>query len=318
MKHNVGQMNKDEVSRPSGRGCLKFLVYLLIFGAITIPLLIVCVIYTQVIVLTTPGRNRDIGAIPDVSYEDVTLTTADGVTISGWYVAGTQPRGIVIVHGIHANRAYLIPQAVILAEAGYHLLLIDLRGHGQSEDAIMTFGYREALDVEAAVDYLMALPDVEQVGALGHSLGAAAVVRAAATDQRLEALVLQSTYSSLSQAVDDSFNNFVLLPKWPFAPLVIALAEFRTGLDMGQIDSARDLATMPPRPVLIIHGKGDNVFPVHHAHIMFDSAQEPKTLWIVEGMAGHINPIDGHKSEYKERVLEFFENAFAFQEYKKP
>ena len=80
------------------------------------------------------------------------------------------------------------------------------------------------------------------------------------------------------------------------------------------IDSARDLATMPPRPVLIIHGKGDNVFPFHHAQIMFDSAQEPKALWLVEGMPGHINPIYGHEPEYKERVLEFFESAFASQE----
>jgi len=314
MKHSVILAGKENTSRFFGKGRLKSIICILLLGVITIPLLIVCVIYAQVIVLTTPGRNRNIGTIPDIAYEDVTLTTADGVAISGWYVAGTQPNAIVIVHGIHANRAYLIPQAVILAEAGYHLLLIDLRGHGLSEDAMMTFGYREALDVQAAVDYLMALPDVEQVGALGHSLGAAAVVRAAATDQRLKALVLQSTYSSLSQAVNNSFNNFVLLPKWPFAPVVIALAEFRTDLDMSQIDSARDLATMPPRPVLIIHGKGDNVFPVHHAQIMFDSAQEPKTLWIVEGMAGHVNPIDGHEPEYKERVLAFFEDAFSSRE----
>ena len=314
MKRNVGQPSKEKTSHTSGKGCWKLIMYIMILGAVTIPLLIICVIYIQVIILTTPGRNRDIGTLPDMAYEEVTLTTADGVTISGWYVVGTQPNAIVIVHGIHANRAYLIPQAVLLAEAGYHLLLIDLRGLGQSEDSMMTFGYREALDVQAAIDYLVALPNVERVGALGHSLGAAAVVRAAATDQRLQGLVLQSTYSSLSQAVNDSFNNFVILPKWPFAPLVISLAQFRTELDIGQVDSARDLATMPPRPILIIHGKGDNVFPFHHAQIMFDSAQEPKTLWIVDNLAGHINPIDGHELEYEQRVLAFFEDSFSTKE----
>ena len=119
------------MSRFFGKGCLKPIIYILISGIITVPLLIVCVTYVQAIFLTTPNRNRNIGAMPDISYEDVTLTTADGVTISGWYVAGTQPNAIVVVHGIHANRAYLIPQAVILAQAGYHLLLIDLRGHGR-------------------------------------------------------------------------------------------------------------------------------------------------------------------------------------------
>ena len=126
MKRNVGQMSQEKTSRTFAKGYLKPIIYIILLGVITLPLLILCVIYAQVIVLTTPGRNRNIGTIPDIGYEDVTLTTADGVTISGWYVAGTQPNAIVIVHGIHANRAYLIPQAIILAEAGYHLLLIDL------------------------------------------------------------------------------------------------------------------------------------------------------------------------------------------------
>ena len=51
----------------------------------------------------------------------------------------------------------VVPEARILAGAGYHLLLIDLRGHGLSEGDQLTYGYREAWDVQTAVDYLALL-----------------------------------------------------------------------------------------------------------------------------------------------------------------
>lgn len=306
MKHNA----RPENARSAGRSCLRAIAYILTSALSTILLVIGCVIILQVIILTTPGRNEDIGSLGNLPYQDVTLTTADGLHLSAWYVPGSRPEAIVLVHGIHANRAYLLPQAFLLAQAGYHLLLIDLRGHGRSEGYEVTYGYREALDVEAAVDYLAALPGVKHIGALGHSLGGAAVIRAAATDPRLRALVIQSSFSSLSRVVDDSFNKFVLLPRWPFAPLVISLAELKTGVSLDQVDSAHDLAAMSPRPVLFIHSAADGLFPIQHAQQMYDAAQAPKEFYFIDGV-GHINPITGHEAEYAERVLKFFESAFA-------
>ncbi len=310
MKDNVNRLDPDKPNSACSRGCFKALAYLLGSALVTILVLSAGALYLQVLYVTTPVRVRNVGSLPGLDYENVTLTTADGVSISGWYVPGTQPNGIVLVHGIHANRAYLIPQAIMLAEAGYHLLLIDLRGHGRSGGYMMTYGYREALDVQAAVDFLLAQPEVEQVAALGHSLGAAAVVRAAATDPRIKALVIQSSYSSLWGAIDDTFRNFSIFPKWPFAPLIVTLAEFRTGLEADQVDSARDLAAMPTRPVLIIHSVADPMFPPHHAREMYNAARSPKELWLIEGL-GHVNPIYRHEAEYQERVLDFLRSAFA-------
>lgn len=311
-------MNPDSIQRTSskrdptpGRSCLKSVLFVLISVSLILLVLAVGVVYLQVIQLTTPGRNRDIGALPGMSYQDVTLTTTDSLKLSAWYVPGTRPEAIILVHGIHANRAYLIPQAVVLAGAGYHLLLLDLRGHGLSEGTMVSYGGQEVLDVEAAVEYLAAMPEIKHIGALGHSLGGAAVVRAAAADPRLEALVIQSSYSSLARVVEESFNKFALLPQWPFAPLIITLAEYRTGVAASQINSARDLATMPARPVLIIHGADDGLFPARYAQEMYDAAQPPKELWLIDRTGGHVNPIAGHEAEYSERVLKFFEQAFA-------
>lgn len=268
-------------------------------------------IYIQLEAFIVPHRATDVGSPKDLNrpYQELTLTTSDGLKIAGWYIPGTRPQAVILVHGIHANRRAVLPEAKILAEAGYHLLTIDLRGHGLSEGQQNSYGYREALDVQAAVDYLDAMPEVDKIGVLGTSLGGATVVRAAAIDERIAAVVIESSYSSLSAAIDDGFDQLAFFPKWPFAPLFVSLAERRLGVQAVQIDSARDLATFKPRPVLIIHGLNDQLFPPAHAERMFASAQEPKELWLIEGL-GHANPVLGREADYRERVVGFFEKAF--------
>lgn len=265
----------------------------------------------QIEVLATPVRHS-IAQTPtdfDLPYQEVTLTSADGLKLAAWYIPGKQPNAIILIHGINANRTVMLPTASLLAEAGYSLLLIDLRGHGESEGHLNSYGYREAWDVQAGVDYLSALPEVERIGIIGTSLGGAAVARAAASDPRLEAVVIQVSYSSLPDAVEDAFNDFVIFPKWPFAPLIVTLTERRVGVKIGQVDSARDLATLAPRPVLIIHTTDDHLFPLHHATKMYNAARQPKDLWIIEGM-GHGDPALSHTEEYQARVVGFFEKAF--------
>jgi fermentation-respiration switch protein FrsA (DUF1100 family) len=296
----------------SRRYWLRLVVFTVISLTVAALLVLVYFIYLQVNAFVTANRTPVIGTPVEagLTYKDVTLTTPDGLKLAGWYIPGQQAEAIILVHGIDGNRSALIPHAAILAEAGYPLLLFDLRGHGQSEGSELTYGYREMLDMQAALDYLLALPKIKQVGALGTSLGGSVVVRAAAADPRVQAIVVESSFSSLAAAIDDAFEDRSIFPKWPFAPLLIALAEQRAGFKVSQVDSARDLATLSPRPVLIIHGRDDRLFPFYHAQRMYDAAEEPKELWLIEGL-GHASPVIGREAEYRERVVGFFERAFA-------
>lgn len=297
---------------PSRRYWLRLAIFTLISSTVAALFLLVYFIYLQVNAFVTANRTPVIGtpAEAGLTYKDVTLTTTDGLKLAGWYIPGRQSEAIILVHGIDANRSALISHATILAEVGYPLLLFDLRGHGQSEGTEITYGYREVLDMQAALDYLLALPEIKQIGALGTSLGGAVVVRTATVDPRLQAIVVESSFSSLAAAVDDTFEDRSIFPKWPFAPLLIALAEQRAGFKVSQVDSGRDLAMLSPRPVLIIHGRDDQLFPVDHALRMYEAAQEPKELWLIEGL-GHASPVIGREAEYREHVVTFFERAFS-------
>ncbi len=291
---------------------LKLVAFTALISAIALSGALAYLVHRQLIIFTT-ARHPPLTKSPadfELPFEDVTLTTTDGLKLAGWYISGTRPHAIILVHGINANRAAMLPTAALLAEAGYPLLLIDQRGHGKSEGLDVTYGYKEALDVQAAADYLDTLPEIEKIGALGTSMGGATVARAAAIDPRLQAVVIQSSYSSLPNAVEDAFDDLSIFPKYPFAPLIVWLGEQRVGVKIGQVDSMRDLATVSPRSVMIIHGNIDGMFPVHHAYKMYEAAHEPKKLWVIEQVT-HADPIITHKDEYRAQVVSFFEEAFA-------
>jgi dienelactone hydrolase len=125
--------------------------------------------------------------------EDVVFPSDDGVTLRGWFIHraeddGTPAPAIIFVHGWPWNRLgnlagqSLLPDrnvdflepARALAQAGFHVLLFDLRNHGQSNSAWpVTFGIHEARDFVGAVALLRKRPDVDRrrLGAIGYSMG---------------------------------------------------------------------------------------------------------------------------------------------------
>ena len=132
------------------------------------------------------------------------LTAADGTRLAGWYIPSASDSGptgptVVMVHGWGSNKSAMLDRAAILHET-YNLLIVDLRNHGQSEDAPTTQGVREAADVEAAVDWLESAKAPELIAMHGVSMGGVTALNAADDDERIDAVILESTHATIANA----------------------------------------------------------------------------------------------------------------------
>ena len=66
-----------------------------------------------------------------------------------------QPKaGVVLLHGIHADRRATLSRARLLWQDGFAVLSVDLQAHGASTGDVVTFGYRESQDAVSAVRYM--------------------------------------------------------------------------------------------------------------------------------------------------------------------
>jgi uncharacterized protein len=282
--------------------------------------------------LTLPKRDFDAGKTPatlGMEYRDLQLSArGDGVQIAAWYIpppaaastaqisttAVAPAKAIVMVHGRDASRTaavagHFLDLAAALNNAGYAIVMLDLRGHGQSADARFTFGLRERRDVLGAVDWLKTQGYTpEQVAILGLSLGAAAGIGAAVEEPEIGALVLDSAFADINPLIDAQWTNASGMPK-PFLYATLFMARLLYGEDITQARPAAELARLGSMPVFLIHCQTDDYIPASNTE-QLHAALQTAQVWIIP-IPGckHSEGFTVDEQTYISNVLQFLQGA---------
>ncbi|MGE5251152.1 MAG: alpha/beta hydrolase [Bacteroidota bacterium] len=234
-----------------------------------------------------------------IRYQQITLTTEDGLRLRAWYTPPHNGAVILLAHG-HGSTIFE-DYYLLFASHGYGVLAWDFRAHGDSGGQFTTFGYKEALDVKAALDFAEAQPSVGHIGAWGGSMGAAAVIHAAAAYPEIEAVVADSAYPTLREIAE--MRSAPLL-----RPLVYLYGRMKTGVSVGWLRPVEDIARISPRPVLLIQGLDDSAIPPDSARRLYEAAGEPRSLWVEPGVV-HMGMYRSFPGQYTSRVIGFFDRA---------
>ena len=258
-----------------------------------------------------PGRSP-ISRLPDSvgikDYQSVSFLSSDGLTLRGWYAPTKNGAVVITVHGHGGNREGMLDDAALLTARGYGVLLFDLRNSGESDGQTTTLGLLEVNDVRGAVEFvaMQAGVDASRIGVLGQSMGGATAIMSAARIPQVRAVVAESAYTSLEDNVTNGVRQVAGLPPFPFAPLVIFFGQQEAGLDITAVRPVDDMASISPRPILIVHGELDETIPVANAHRLYEAAGEPKELYVIPN-AGHAGLVQAGAEEYVRRVVGFFD-----------
>jgi fermentation-respiration switch protein FrsA (DUF1100 family) len=241
--------------------------------------------------------------------EHVTLETFDGLKLSCWFVQQKKKaRGTIIyLHGVGDCKIAGVAFARSLYQRGFNIFLYDSRQHGESEGYYCTYGFYEKQDVSAVISYLHSRTDIKigKIGVFGTSMGGAVAILAAAIDHRIAAVVSEGTYTSLRVVFVDYQKRIIKLP-WHFLRNIALvqsqkLANFKARL-VAPIDDIKRVHV----PLLIVHGKNDSFIKSDYSKLLYNAANEPKQLLLIEG-ADHNNVWDIGGEEYENFIASFFE-----------
>jgi fermentation-respiration switch protein FrsA (DUF1100 family) len=212
-----------------------------------------------------PGRTLTMTpADARMDYEDVSIETADGVTLHGWFVAGRSSRVLLFFHGNAGNISHRLDSIRQFRDLGLSVLIIDYRGYGQSGGRTTETGLY--LDGDAAWSYLTEARGVspKDVVVFGRSLGGSIAARLAAQRHPL-ALIVESSFTSVPDIAQELY---------PWLP-----ARWLSRLSHATRDYIRDVRC----PVLVVHSRDDEIIPFHHGKDIFTAAPEPRTLLALRG-----------------------------------
>jgi pimeloyl-ACP methyl ester carboxylesterase len=255
-------------------------------------------------------RRKPLTAHPGefgLEYEEVRVHSPDG-NLAAWFLPGTNGRALIALHGINDNKQQWLTPASDLQRRGYNLLLLDFRGHGESEGRYVTYGDRETEDVQAALEYLQARGDVdmEHIGLMGLSLGAITAIIAAARLPQIKAVVAEAAMPDLVKDLALAFKRYTGLPAFPFAPLTVFWGQLIVGGKLSAQRPVEVIGKIAPRAVFIIGDlKDDLVLEPQASQLLFDRAGEPKLFWQVD--APHVGAYAANPVEYVDRLDAFFQ-----------
>jgi uncharacterized protein len=244
------------------------------------------------------------------------------VELAGWWIpaARADAPAVILVHGIQSCRreANVLVPAGMLHRAGFSVLLMDIRDHGDSggDDGRFAGGSEEYLDVLGAFDWVVAQGVAEErVGILGVSFGAISALVAGGQEPSVHAVWADSAASRL----DEGMGNFVVDQLGDptglsrvVVPGAVLWARILAGDDLTRYDPVDEVARYAGRAVAFVHGAEDRVLPASMSAELQAAAERAGATtpepWIV-ARAGHTEAVFVEPGEYERRLLAFFTAA---------
>jgi len=168
-----------------------------------------------------------------------------------------------------------------LAERGFATLRFDFTGLGNSEGDFSNTNFSSNVeDLVSASDYLSAVYDAPKI-LVGHSLGGAAVIAAAARLSGVKAVVTIAAPSDpahMHHLLRDSLPE-IIQKGW--AMVEIGGQKFRIKKQFLEDVSEQNLEKILQglgRPLLIMHSPRDELIDIEHAYHLFEVARCPKSF----------------------------------------
>ena len=247
-------------------------------------LLIFVVIYFFVLISTYffqrnllyhPTENNYSGDQLTVSIEKVKIKTKDNIELMSWYHSknSNDYKTILFLHGNAGSLENRIHKINHFKDINVNFLLISWRGFSGNEGKPTEKGLYQ--DARSAVAWLQSKGISENnIIIYGESLGTG-VATEIAQNKNFGGVILESPFTSMVDAGKD---------KYPYLPVRLLLKDkYESDKKIKNINS----------PILIMHGKVDNIVPFHMGKKMYELANEPKFFY---------------SQEYGDHMLEYDEN----------
>ena len=224
-----------------------------------------------------PKENNYYGDEISVAIEKIKILTSNKIELVGWYHKKNinNFKTILFLHGNAGSLENRIHKLNHFKEMEINFLIIAWRGFSGNKGKPTENGLYE--DARSAIRWLkLQGVDKENIILYGESLGTG-VVTEIAQNENFAGIILESPFTSMIDAGKD---------KYPFLPVRFLLKD--------KYESDKKIKNIK-NPILVMHGKIDNIVPFHMGKKIYELANNPKYSYFSE--------YDDHMMEYNESLL---------------
>lgn len=242
-----------------------------------------------------------------VPSEDVAFAAGDGVPLAGWWLDRAEsPVVVICAHGHRGNKSDMLGIGTGLWRAGHSVMLFDFRGNGDSGDGPQSLAHHEQRDLSAAVDLVRERRPDARIAVVAFSMGASAAILTAADDPRIEALVVDSPFATMSDVVAAGYRQ-LRLPSEPLVPVADLANRLHYGYAFDDVRPLDRIGAIPPRPLLLLHGTEDRIIPYSHALQLAEAAAPGPVEFVTFDGVDHCGGYFEDRAAYIALVADFLD-----------
>lgn len=219
-------------------------------------------------------------------YEIVSITSFDGLKLTGYYFANNSDKTIIMCHGLHThafnNFGYQIKY--FLAK-GYNILAINERAHEGSEGKYATYGQKESKDILSWLDYVSPDEKINSIYLYGISMGATALAYASEKiiNKKVKLLIFESMFSSVNELTTHIMTS-QHVPSFFFAGAVRWLSKCLAGISWDNVSTTLSLQKNHI-PSVFVHASKDSIAINKFFEDNYNNCLSNKYKIIVDGAA---------------------------------
>lgn len=267
-------------------------------------------------------RPEDFG----LEAQNMKLTTEDGLKVWVSEVFTPNPKAVVIyLSGIQQpSVTYFYGHSKWMKDNGYATILLEVRGHGNSDGDSICLGYDEVSDVKAVVDYIKGQEKYDSVPIILHgvSMGGAIAINSFGCIEEIDGLIAMSPYSSFEDVVCDQMNYTYKIPRFICTIekyLLRASLQFVFGDKVNEIKPIKQIENVGSRPALLIACTGDTEVPPINMQRLLDKAPKNCEGWLRDSWEHFIIRESDfinmeQDKEYCDRILTFIERKIILKQ----
>ncbi|MFQ5422338.1 MAG: alpha/beta hydrolase, partial [Anaerolineae bacterium] len=242
-----------------------------------------------------------------VEYDDLVLTTQDGIDLRGWYIHSRNGAAVILLHGHSGNRLAVLHQAEALIRAGYGVLMMDLRAHGHSGGRHFSRSNILVEDVLTAVAYLSKRPEVSAagIGIYGVSVGGLLALQAASRTVGIRAVMVDDPSPAVFADIPAAGNSWQRWVSFPVQIFYMKITDWFTRQPPLPANS-KILPQLAPRSVFFVstgHGLEQQM-----VRSLYAAAANQKSIWEIPE-ARHAAGWREQPDLYDQNLVRFFDNS---------
>lgn len=245
--------------------------------------------------------------------KDVYLTTSNNgnLKLHAYELINTEKSDtwVIEVHGYTGKGKDMTYYAKEFFGRGYNILVLDLRGHGQSEGNYIGMGWHDRLDLIDWVNYLTEKNPNCKIILHGVSMGAATVMMATGENlpSNIKVAIEDCGYTSIWDEFTMQLKELYNLSTFPVLNAASAVCKIRAGYKIEE-GSCVEQVKKSQTPTLFIHGELDRFVPFEMLEKLYTAAKCEKQKLVIEG-AAHAEAASVNPELYWKTIDAFIENS---------